>query len=76
MPTLRRSAAQRAYVTLPAIAKASLTKNDALAAVTVPCGLMNAGFNLAMSASVDTRTPLSLSMRPVEKVSERAACAT
>ncbi len=33
--------------------------NDELAAVTVPCGLIKAGFNLAICSKVDTRIPLS-----------------
>ena len=35
------------------------TKNEALAAVIVPCGLMKAGFNFCICSMVDTRTPLS-----------------
>lgn len=35
------------------------TKNEALAAVTVPCGLTKAGFSLAICCRVDTRIPLS-----------------
>ena len=37
-----------------------LTRNEALAAVTVPCGLMKAAFSLAICSAVDTRIPLSL----------------
>lgn len=36
-----------------------LTKNEALAAVMVPWGFMNAGFSLASCSGVDTRIPLS-----------------
>lgn len=35
------------------------TKKEALAAVTVPWGLINAGFNLAICSGVETRIPLS-----------------
>jgi len=37
----------------------TLTKKEALAAVTVPWGLINAGFNLAICSGVETRIPLS-----------------
>ena len=36
-----------------------LTRNDALAAVMVPCGLTKAGFSLAICSGVDTLMPLS-----------------
>lgn len=35
------------------------TKNEALAAVTVPCGLTKAGLSLAICCRVETRIPLS-----------------
>ena len=35
------------------------TRKEALAAVTVPWGLINAGFNLAICSGVETRIPLS-----------------
>ena len=41
------------------VKKNPLTKKDALAAVTVPWGLTNAGFNLAICGRVETRIPLS-----------------
>jgi hypothetical protein len=41
------------------VEKRELTKKDALAAVTVPCGLMKAGFNLAIASKEDGRIPLS-----------------
>ena len=37
----------------------ALTRKDELAAVTVPCGLMKAGFSLAIASRLDTRIPLS-----------------
>lgn len=37
-----------------------LTRKDEFAAVTVPCGLMNAGFSLAICSMVEGRMPLSL----------------
>lgn len=43
------------------------TKKEAFAAVTVPCGLTKAGFNLAICCRVEIRTPLSavtVSVRP------------
>lgn len=36
------------------------TRNDALAAVMVPCGLMKAGFSFAILSIGEGRTPLSL----------------
>lgn len=47
-----------------------LTKKEALAAVTVPWGLINAGFSLAICPGVETRIPLSavtVSVRPKTK---------
>lgn len=46
------------------------TRKEALAAVTVPWGLINAGFNLAICSGVETRIPLSavtVSVRPKTK---------
>lgn len=43
-----------------------LTKNEALAAVTVPCGLINAGFKEDNFSNDETRIPLSLLMALVE----------
>lgn len=37
-----------------------LTRKDELAAVTVPCGLIKAGFSLAICSMEDGRMPLSL----------------
>ena len=37
----------------------SSTRNEALAAVTVPCGLTKAGLSLAICSGVDTLIPLS-----------------
>ena len=37
-----------------------LTRKEALAAVTVPCGLTKAGLSLAICLGVDTLMPLSL----------------
>ena len=37
-----------------------LTKKDELAAVTVPCGLMNAAFNADILSMLDGRIPLSM----------------
>lgn len=41
-------------------ADAPSVKNEALAAVTVPCGLMKAGFNLVIFSIVESLIPLSL----------------
>ena len=38
------------------------TRNEAFAAVIVPYGLTNAGFNLANCSLLDTRMPLSVSI--------------
>ena len=52
------------------------TRKEALAAVTVPWGLTNAGFNLAICSGVETRIPLSavtVTVRP-ETNKEMTAC--
>lgn len=40
----------------------NFTKNDEFAAVTVPCGFIKAGFNLANLSIGDTLIPLSFSI--------------
>jgi len=51
------------------------TRKEALAAVTVPWGLINAGFNFAICAGVETRIPLSavtVTVRPKTNKNNKA----
>ncbi len=47
-------------VTIYLVNTCSHTRKDALAAVTVPCGLTKAALSFAICSGVDTRMPLSL----------------
>jgi hypothetical protein len=65
-----RDTHRHTFITKSHKTQEKVTRNEALAAVTVPCGLMKAGFSLAISLTLEGRIPLSTttgSARPIKK---------